>query len=200
MSHELRNPLNGILGYAQILQRGKTASSKQQDGLSIIYKCGCHLLTLINDVLDISKIEAKKLEFHSKEFHFDEFLLGVQEICRIRAEQKEIGFSYQALNHLPPAIYAGEKRLRQVLINLLSNAIKFADTGGVNFKVGVVNDSINKESKATIYKISFQVGDTGIGMTPEQMEKIFLPFEQVGDSSRKTEGTGLGLAICCTIV
>ena len=198
MSHELRTPLNGILGYAQILQRDKTANSKQQEGISIIYQSGSHLLTLINDVLDISKIEAQKLEIYPTDFHFENFLLGVREICRIRAEQKEIGFSYQALNHIPAAIHADEKRLRQVLINLLGNAIKFTDTGSVSLKVGVVNDF--QASEPTIHKIRFQVEDTGIGMTPEQLEKIFLPFEQVGHSSRKTEGTGLGLAICCKIV
>lgn len=195
MSHELRTPLNGILGYSQILQRDKTASFKQQDGLQIIYQCGFHLLTLINDVLDISKIEAQKLELYPTNFHFENFLLGVGEICCIKAEQKEIGFSYQVLNPLPPAIYADEKRLRQVLINLLGNAIKFTDAGDVTFKISAV-----KESEPTLHKIRFQVEDTGIGMTLEQRKKIFLPFEQVGEHSGKAEGTGLGLAISCKIV
>ncbi len=198
MSHELRTPLNGVLGYAQILQRDKTASSKQQDGLNIIYQCGSHLLTLINDVLDISKIEAQKLESYPTDFQFENFLRGVKEVCRIKAEQKEISFSYQALNHLPTAIHADEKRLRQVLINLLGNAIKFTDQGGVTFKVGVLNNSLR--SKSTLHKIRFQVEDTGIGMTLEQLEKIFLPFEQVGEHSRRAEGTGLGLAISRKIV
>lgn len=220
MSHELRTPLNGILGYAQILQRDKTTNPKQRDGLSIIHQCGSHLLTLINDVLDISKIEAQKLELYYTDFLFENFLLGVQEVCRIKAEQKEIGFSYQVLNHLPTAIHTDEKRLRQVLLNLISNAIKFTDNGSVTFKVGVVTnspefqlsniepqtrdatplDSINQGSEATIHKVRFQVEDTGVGMTPAQLEKIFLPFEQVGEHSRKAEGTGLGLAISCKIV
>lgn len=221
MSHELRTPLNGILGYAQILLRDKTTDSKQKDGLNIIQQCGSHLLTLINDVLDISKIEAGKLELNTTDFQFEKFLLGVQEICRLKAEQKEITFNYQVVNHLPLVICTDEKRLRQVLINLLGNAIKFTDTGGVTFKVGVVtnypefiqykntkpsttNDPIllanNQESESTIHKIRFQVEDTGIGMTPEQIKKIFMPFEQVGDRSRKAEGTGLGLAISRQIV
>ena len=215
MSHELRTPLNGILGYAQILQRDKTATPKQQDGLSIIHQCGSHLLTLINDVLDISKIEAQKLEFYPNAFPFETFLQGVKEICRIKAEQKEIDFTYQVLNRLPCAIHADEKRLRQVLINLLGNAIKFTDQGGVTFKVGVVTDSpeflhpslsavtepqTTNNQQVTLHKIRFQVEDTGVGMTPEQLEKIFLPFEQVGDSTRKAEGTGLGLAISRKIV
>lgn len=206
MSHELRTPLNGILGYAQILQRDKTASDKQQDGISIIYQCGSHLLTLINDILDISKIEAQKLELYLTDFHFNNFLLGVQEICRIRAEQKEINFKYEILNHLPLAIHADEKRLRQVLINLLGNAIKFTDKGGVIFRVGVLTNSPEdvdhhsgvKAEKIT--KIRFLIEDSGVGMTPEQLSKIFLPFEQVGDNSHKAEGTGLGLAISLKIM
>lgn len=209
MSHELRTPLNGILGYAQILLRDKVASPKQKDGVSIIHQCGSHLLTLINDILDLSKIEARKLEFSPKNFHFASFLDGIVEMCRIKAEQKEIGFTYQALNHLPTAVYADEKRLRQVLINLLGNAIKFTDQGGVSFKVGLVMNSpdpANVDQPAThnsqppIHKIRFQVEDTGVGMTQEQLEKIFLPFEQVGDQERMAEGTGLGLAISLQIV
>lgn len=215
MSHELRTPLNGILGYAQILQRDKTATPKQQDGLSIIRQCGSHLLTLINDILDIAKIEAQKLELYPQAFQFETFLQEVKEICRIKAEQKEIDFTYQILNRLPVAIHADEKRLRQVLINLLGNAIKFTDQGGVTFKVGIVTDSpeffssvdlkdtqlnITNNQQLSIYKIRFQVEDTGVGIPPEQLEKIFLPFEQVGDNARKTEGTGLGLAVSRKIV
>jgi signal transduction histidine kinase/FixJ family two-component response regulator len=204
MSHELRTPLNGILGYAQILQRDRTATSKQQDGISIIYQCGTHLLTLINDILDISKIEAQKLELYPTDFYLDNFLLGVREICSIKAEQKEINFDYQPLNHLPTAIHADEKRLRQVLINLLGNAIKFTERGSVKFQVGVLSNSPDftdyqvDTRKST--KIRFQVEDTGVGMKPEQLDKIFLPFEQVGDSAHKAEGTGLGLAISRQIV
>lgn len=212
MSHELRTPLNGILGYAQILQRDKTATPKQQDGFCIIRQCGSHLLTLINDILDLSKIEAKKLELYPTDFQFEPFLRGVKEICRIKAEQKEIDFTYEVLTPLPPAIHADEKRLRQVLINLLGNAIKFTSQGSVIFKVGVVSDSLqfpqpsNSESPIThkqqplIHKIRFQIEDTGIGLTPEQLTKIFLPFEQAGDNALKVEGTGLGLAISNKIV
>ena len=208
MSHELRTPLNGVLGYTQILQRDKTASSKQQEGLNIIHQSASHLLTLINDVLDISKIEAQKLELYSQDFHFENFLTVVIEICRIKAEQKEIDFSYQHLNQLPTAIHTDEKRLGQVLINLIGNAIKFTDTGSVTFIVGVVtgdsyldaedNSQLTTDArsgKPTMQKIRFCVEDTGIGMTQKQLEKIFLPFEQVGEHSRKAEGTGLGLAI-----
>jgi signal transduction histidine kinase len=133
MSHELRTPLNGILGYAQILRRVKTLSDKERNGVNIINQCGSHLLTLINDILDLSKIEARKMELYSTEFHLPSFLQGVAEICRIKAEQKGIDFIYEGDKNLPAAISADEKRLRQVLINLLGNAIKFTDQGQVKF-------------------------------------------------------------------
>jgi CHASE2 domain-containing sensor protein/CheY-like chemotaxis protein/nitrogen-specific signal transduction histidine kinase len=201
MSHELRTPLNGILGYAQILQRDKSLAGKQRDSVRIIEQCGSHLLNLINDILDLSKIEARKMELYPKDFHFPSFLQGVTQMCRIKAEQKEIAFTFQEINQLPAALYADEKRLRQVLINLLGNAIKFTETGGVTFKVGVLERRAPQESgQGKIYKLRFQIEDTGTGMSPEQLDKIFLPFEQVGDSSRKAEGTGLGLAISKKIV
>jgi CheY-like chemotaxis protein len=189
MSHELRTPLNGILGYAQILQRSEPLTPKGRNGIDIIYQCGTHLLTLINDVLDLAKIEARKLELHPVPFHLPSFVQSVVEINRVRAEQKGIAFEFQVDPQLPVGIVADEKRLRQALINLLGNAIKFTEHGSVTFKV----ESIDQ-------KIRFQVQDTGVGMTPEQIAKIFLPFEQVGDTKKQAEGTGLGLAITHKIV
>ena len=213
MSHELRTPLNGILGYAQILQRDRDTTPKQLDRLQIVEQCGFHLLTLINDVLDLSKIEAGKLELHLRDFHLDTFLKGVSDICRIKAEQKEMDFSYQALNRLPPAVRADEKRLRQVLVNLLGNAVKFTETGSVTFKVGEIDSSPNTEETPdgnrehpsegktpSTVKIRFQVEDTGIGMTPEQLQRIFQPFEQGEVQPQNVEGTGLGLAIARKLV
>ena len=202
MSHELRTPLNGILGYAQILQKDKQIGSKQKEGINIIHQCGTHLLTLINDVLDLSKIEARKLELYESEFHLPSFITGVAEMCRIKAEQKGISWEVVADRNLPLGVCADEKRLRQVLINLIGNAIKFTDAGGVTFQVRAI-DSGGDGGDNQISgkkKIRFQVADTGVGMTGEQLEKIFLPFEQVGDNSRKAEGTGLGLAIGQQIV
>jgi PAS domain S-box-containing protein len=203
MSHELRTPLNGILGYAQILQQDKYITSQQQKGVEIIYKCGEHLLTLINDILDLSKIEAGKIELHPEEFYFPSFLTSILEIFHLKASQKDINFTYQPLTPLPATIHADEKRLRQILMNLLSNAVKFTDTGSVTFKVEVVHGSkqptMNNEL-SSIKKIRFQVEDTGIGIKSEQLPNIFLPFEQVGDSSRQAEGTGLGLTITQRLV
>ncbi|MEB3292562.1 MAG: ATP-binding protein [Synechococcales bacterium] len=192
MSHELRTPLNGVLGYAQILAR--TVNEDQKRGVDIIHQCGSHLLTLINDVLDLSKIEARKLELQPTALHFPAFLQGVVEICRIRADQKQVAFVYEPSEQLPEGIVADEKRLRQVLINLLGNAIKFTDRGQVSFIVTVVSQT------DTTAQLQFTIKDTGVGMMPDQVEKIFQPFEQVGDSKRQSEGTGLGLAISQRIV
>ncbi|AFY47832.1 putative ATPase [Nostoc sp. PCC 7524] len=207
MSHELRTPLNGILGYTQILRKDKILTPQQKNGVEIIHQCGEHLLTLINDILDISKIEARKMELCPQEFHFSQFLEGIVQICRVRAEQKGISLLYQPVFSLPNIIYADEKRLRQILINLLSNAIKFTKKGYVYFKVGYVTGTgdwelVSGENAAeySSQKIRFYVEDTGIGIAPEQLEEIFLPFQQVGEDSLKTEGTGLGLAISRQLV
>ncbi|MDF5735082.1 MULTISPECIES: ATP-binding protein [unclassified Nostoc] len=199
MSHELRTPLNGILGFTQILQRTESLSDKGRKGVSIIYQCGSHLLTLINDILDLSKIEARKLELHPVDFYLPAFIDSVTEICRIRAEQKVIAFHIQLDPDLPTGIHADEKRLRQVLINLLGNAIKFTHQGSVTFKVQVIAQESNANGQ-TSYQIRFEVIDTGTGIIPEQAEKIFQPFEQVGNQKRQSEGTGLGLAISQKIV
>lgn len=196
MSHELRTPLNGILGYAQILNRSSALPAKERHGVEIIHQCGSHLLTLINDVLDLSKIEARKLELAPQAIHFPSFLQGVAEICRIRADQKNIDFVYDADPQLPEGIFADEKRLRQVLLNLLGNAIKFTDKGAVTLKVAVVENHANSSTRS----FKFQVEDTGVGIAPDQLDKIFQAFEQVGDRQRQAEGTGLGLAISQKIV
>ncbi|PPT10601.1 Adenylate cyclase [Geitlerinema sp. FC II] len=199
MSHELRTPLNGILGYAQILQRSQDLNQQRQ-GLDVIQQCGNHLLTLINDILDLSKIEAKKMELMPKEFHFPAFLTGVAEIFQIKAQQKGVGFQYQLNTQLPEAIYTDEKRLRQVLINLLGNAVKYTQRGRVTFNISVIAHLPPQENGIPAVKMRFSVEDTGIGMTPEQIERIFQPFEQVGDAPRIAEGTGLGLSIAQNIV
>jgi CHASE2 domain-containing sensor protein/nitrogen-specific signal transduction histidine kinase/DNA-binding NarL/FixJ family response regulator len=214
MSHELRTPLNGILGYAQILERSTTLAIGEREGVGIIHQCGSHLLTLINDILDLSKVEARKLELCPTTVHIPSFLRSVTEICRIRAEQKGIEFQVTVAANLPTGIQADEKRLRQVLINLLGNAIKFTDRGKVTFRVEAIagkatGEAVEEEREARaenpacalpLTMLRFAVEDTGVGMTAKQLEKIFLPFEQVGAAGRKADGTGLGLAISQRIV
>ncbi|MGB7413651.1 MAG: response regulator, partial [Thermosynechococcaceae cyanobacterium] len=202
MSHEVRTPLNGILGYAQILQRSRTLTEQERKGISIIHQCGTHLLTLINDVLDLSKIEARKMELYPTSSQFPAILQGVSEMFSIRADQKKISFINKLDADLPQAIHIDEKRLRQVLINLLGNAIKFTERGAVTLSVKVL-DNPNREINTDILdtaqtteltRVRFQVEDTGMGLEPDQLEKIFLPFEQVGNAKSQSQGTGLGLA------
>ncbi|MHC5778527.1 ATP-binding protein [Nostoc sp.] len=199
MSHELRTPLNGILGCAQILLRSQDLPEPQQYHVNIIEQCGSHLLTLINDILDLSKIEARKLELYPHDLHFPSFLQGIAEICQIRAEQKGILFVYESASNLPTGVHVDAKRLRQVLLNLLGNAIKFTDEGKVTFKVEVI-DQLPADGETVKYRIRLSVEDTGIGIIPSELGKIFLPFEQVGEKKRQTEGTGLGLAITRQLV
>jgi signal transduction histidine kinase/DNA-binding response OmpR family regulator len=196
MSHELRTPLNGILGYAQILGRSKVIPEKERHGVNIIHQCGSHLLTLINDVLDLSKIEARKLELTPKAIHLPSFLQGVVEICRVRSDQKGIDFIYQPDPNLPTGIETDEKRLRQVLLNLLGNAIKFTNQGSITLKV----EAIESNATMPLPRLKFQVIDTGVGIASDQVNKLFQAFEQVGDRKRQSEGTGLGLAISQRIV
>lgn len=199
VSHELRTPLNGILGYAQILARDGYLSPLQGNAVRIIHQSGEHLLTLITDILDLSKIEARKLELYPSDFRLADFLEGIVGMFYIRAQQKQgVTFTYEQLTPLPPMIQADEKRLRQILINLLSNAIKFTDQGAVTFRVSVGNGPRTTAYGRSILR--FEVADTGTGMTPEQLERIFLPFEQVGETRRRAEGTGLGLAITKRLV
>ena len=196
MSHELRTPLNGILGYAQILGRSNTIPEKERHGINIIHQCGTHLLTLINDVLDISKIEARKLELIPQPIYLPSLIQGVVEISQIRAQQKSLDFRYNPNLSLPGGIIADEKRLRQVLINLLGNAIKFTDKGSVTLEVERLDSSTNP----LFTNLRFSITDTGVGIAPEDVQKLFRAFEQVGDRSRQAEGTGLGLAISQQIV
>ncbi|OQW92611.1 MAG: hypothetical protein BWK79_14290, partial [Beggiatoa sp. IS2] len=195
MSHELRTPLNGILGYANILKRSKGLDETQLSSVSIIYQSGNHLLTLINDILDLSKIEARKMELYPEMLHFPNFIDSVVGIIRMRAQEKDVTFTYEGDTHLPVGISADEKRLRQVLLNLLGNAVKFAEHKTVTFRIKV--REIIDDQRMTL---RFAVTDSGVGMSPEQLEKIFLPFEQVGDVKQRGEGTGLGLAISRQLV
>jgi len=189
MSHELRTPLNGILGYAQILERDKGLAPHQLTGVNIIHQSGEHLLTLINDILDLSKIEAGRIEIHPNEFDLTKFLESIINVIRLRAEQNGLTFTYQPMADLPIAVTGDEKRLRQVLINLLSNAVKFTKQGSVTLKVG-----------PHYGKIRFQIEDTGVGIPEDHLDLIFQPFRQVGEVYMKSEGTGLGLSISKRLV
>ena len=204
MSHELRTPLNSILGFAKILLNRADLDSVAQDQIKTIVRSGKHLLTLINDVLHLAKIEAEKLELQAKDLHLATFIDRVLAIIRVSAEQKNLTLDYQTLSELPAVISVDETRLRQVLLNLLSNAVKFTDTGRVTLKLGYVKDfeccgnqmSFTDESQALI---RFQIEDTGIGIDRQQQKQIFLPFQQSSNNTN-SEGTGLGLTISQNII
>ncbi|MDM8552299.1 MASE3 domain-containing protein [Desulfobacterales bacterium HSG2] len=196
MSHELRTPLNGILGYAQILRREDDLTESREAGLDVIERSGNHLLNLINEILDLSKIEARKMEIHESDFFFPEFLTGIAKIVQIRARQKGISFHAEFASDLPKAVRCDEKRLGQILLNLLSNAVKFTQKGGVVFLVTKLGTGDpQSESSESLSRIRFQTEDTGIGIPNDKLEAIFSPFKQVGEHARTIEGTGLGLAI-----
>ncbi len=194
MSHELRTPLNGILGFAQLLQRDHNLTDGQQRGVGIIRGSGEHLLTLINEVLDLAKIEARRFEFDRTAVSLPDLLANVSTIFRVRAGQKGLDFSYQAETEPPTLVLTDEKRLTQVLNNLLSNAVKFTEQGQVSL---TVNSQLVRPGQ---FRIVFQVSDTGIGIPPDRLTEIFQPFYQVRDAQRFTEGTGLGLAISDELV
>jgi len=209
ISHELRTPLNGILGYADILKRRVGYTGSLVDGLDIIQRSGEHLLTLINDLLDLAKIEAGKLELTPVPFHLPTFLRQITDIVRARAEDKGLSLTYESLSPLPEAVLADATRLRQVLLNLLDNAVKFTDRGSVTLRITgrqQTVDSRQEESAtasglpSTVYHLHFEVEDTGQGIPADQWERIFLPFEQAGEGGKRVEGTGLGLAISRQIV
>jgi len=189
MSHELRTPLNGILGYTQILARDTTLNEKQKNALSVMQKSGEHLLLLINDILDLSKIESGKMELFPENVMIDEFLNNIVEIIRIRAIQKNIQMIYQKSEDIPLSVCADAKSLRQILLNLLGNAVKFTPKGKVIFDV-----SMNQKA------ICFKVIDTGIGIPLEHQKEIFQTFHQVDMSNSSTGGTGLGLAISTRLI
>jgi signal transduction histidine kinase len=194
MSHELRTPLNGILGYCQILTEQDTLSLKDQNRVGVIQQCAIHLLGLINDILDISRMERGKFELNSESVVLSEIIQSVIDIAQIQAEEKQLQFNYRPIGPMPSLIYIDEQRLRQILINLLSNAIKFTIEGYVSLQVELVSNHGNKNC------LRFQVEDSGIGMTEADLQTIFRPFEQLGTSNQKIAGSGLGLSISQKIV
>lgn len=186
MSHELRTPLNGILGYTQILQRERDFTSQQKEGVALIQRSGEHLLTLINDILDLSKIEAGRMELYPDDFVLESFFGDIVEMFKIRALQKSIEFRYDILSDLPNTVYADEKRLRQLLMNLLGNAVKFTEQGYVSLQINYDYDN---------QWIQINITDTGCGIPNNQLDDIFSPFRQAGSILHKAQGTGLGLSI-----
>jgi signal transduction histidine kinase/CheY-like chemotaxis protein len=194
MSHELRTPLNAILGYAQLLKRDRTLSKWQSDACNTIQQSGEHLLMLITDILDLSKIEAGKIELQLGPVDMTGFLHGIANIIRIKAEEKGLDFECDIAPDVPAFVQVDAKRLRQVLLNLLSNAVKFTDRGVITLQVRKLTQSREQT------RLRFEVRDTGIGIAEDQLERVFRPFEQAGDEQHRAGGTGLGLGISQQLV
>ncbi|MGI9240580.1 MAG: ATP-binding protein, partial [Verrucomicrobiales bacterium] len=188
MSHELRTPLNGVLGYVQILQRDRTLGPSQKKSLDSISHCGEHLLSLINDVLDLSKIEAGRLEISEEATDLSQLLDGIRDIIQPKAASKGLQFLFKASPEVPRGIVTDPMKLSQVLINLLGNATKFTPDGTVSLRV----------SEAVKGELRFDVDDTGMGIGEEKLQEIFEPFKQA-EGGETEGGTGLGLAISSRI-
>lgn len=194
MSHELRTPLNAILGFTQVMQRNSTLSTQDREYLNIIMNSGEHLLGLINDILDMSKIEAGKITFTETSFDLHRLLASLEEMFRIRATSKGLQLVIECSEQLPQYVQTDEAKLRQVLINLLDNAVKFTESGQVTLRIKV-NLFERQEFPLTNYQLLFEIEDTGPGIQTQEIEILFLPFIQSTSNRRYNEGTGLGLPI-----
>jgi len=206
MSHELRTPLNAILGYSELMQRDHSLKSDHQKNLQIINRSGEHLLALINDVLEMSKIEARQVTLEIGTVDLHSFLRDLEMMFRARTEAKGLMFETFGIKEVPRYIKTDKNKLLQVLINLLDNAVKFTETGGVTLHVGTrtlgesqlpkVQDQTGEpESSIPDTCLFFEVEDTGVGIAEEEVDKVFMYFEQTESGKTSRGGTGLGLAI-----
>lgn len=184
MSHELRTPLNSILGYAQILSRQGDLNDTQRQQLGIIHSSGEHLLTLINDILDIGKIEARKMGIEVAVFDLPLVVRQVFNLISFKAEEKNLAFQHEELTSLPAYVLGDERKIRQILINIISNAVRNTHHGGVTFSVSYQEGIL-----------TCAIADTGVGIPADKIEEIFEPFTQLIDERNVSEGTGLGLSI-----
>ncbi len=197
MSHELRSPLNAILGFAQVMTRRQRLEPEDQENLGIISRSGEHLLTLINQVLDLSKIEAGHTTLNENHFDLYRLLDDLEDMFRLKAEDKNLQVIFERDISVPQYLYTDEVKLRQVLINLLNNALKFTVAGGVNVRVSVRHHDPNTPiwDTQSLVAIAFEVEDTGPGIAPDELECLFEAFVQTSTGKQASEGTGLGLAI-----
>ncbi|MDP3071092.1 MAG: ATP-binding protein [Opitutaceae bacterium] len=190
MSHELRTPLNGVIGYAQIMMKDRELTAKNRERLRIVQSSGEHLLRMINEVLDLSKIEAGRMELHPAPFHLPQFLRDIAAAISTRAEQKQLEFVFEPDPDLPEMVVGDVQKLRQVIDNLLSNAIKFTSQGEVCLRARLLVPD----------RVEFSVADTGPGIREADRARIFQPFRQIAAPQTNEPGTGLGLTISQRLV
>ena len=193
MSHELRTPLNAILGYAQVLKMDRQLGGRQLKGLNTIEQSGQHLMQMIDDILDLTRIEAGQCELYPEPVDLSAFMQGIVDIMRVRAGQRGLVLVYDGPDQAY-TVRADAKRLRQVLLNLLGNAVRFTDDGEVALRV-----SARPRGEDAVW-LHFEVQDTGIGIAERDVARLFEPFQQLGDIERRRGGTGLGLAISRQLV
>ncbi|MGC9527885.1 MAG: response regulator [Limnospira sp.] len=195
MSHELRTPLNSILGFTQLMLRDSNLSIKHHQYLETVIRSGRHLLALINDVLDMSKIEAGQIKLKETEFNLFNLLDNLEHLLRMRAESKGLKLEFERDPHIPQLIVADSAKLRQVLLNLLDNGIKFTEEGTVRLRVERAEPQPVLTPSHHLLYLRFEVGDTGPGISEEERDQLFEPFAQTKAGLQAFEGTGLGLAI-----
>ncbi|MFH1080659.1 MAG: PAS domain S-box protein [Pseudomonadota bacterium] len=188
MSHEIRTPMNAILGFAQLMERDPLLSAESRDHLEIINRSGEHLLELINEILEMSKIEAGRATLVPNTFDLHALLHDIERMFRIRTEAKGFRFLVEKVGHVPRWVVTDEGKLRQVLINLLGNAVKFTEEGGIALRLRA------KEGEADTIDLQFEVEDTGPGMSEDEISRLFQAFEQTSAGIR-SGGTGLGLSL-----
>ena len=194
VTHELRTPLNGILGYTQIFKAEPELMSQHGKGIQAIDRCADHLLQLINDILEFSRADEDRINIAPQEMHLVNCLQVLVEINRLNAFSKGLDFVCDFPRRLPAQVWADEKRIRQVVLNLLSNAVKFTSEGRVRFTIQVLDPKVNKIT------LRFLVADTGMGMAEQDLNKIFVPFQQLDNAVTRSEGSGLGLSISAKLV
>ena len=204
MSHELRTPMNAILGYSQLMQREPSLLPEQRESLNTINRSGEHLLALINEVLEISKIEAGSITLEPVTFDFHSLLGDLEIMFRVRTDAKGLQFEMNGIKELPRYVFADENKLRQVMINIMANAVKFTQEGGIAVRVKrlsiddcrlSIEKTYQQSSQSTIFNLQFEVEDTGVGVAEDEMDKVFEYFEQTASGRASKSGTGLGLAI-----
>jgi signal transduction histidine kinase/DNA-binding response OmpR family regulator len=191
MSHELRTPLNAVLGFSQLMKNAPDATLEQRKNLDMITHSGEHLLNLINNVLDISKIESGRVELEESPLDLHQMLLELKSLMYMRAADKGLEFTLEQFPNLPRHIAVDGGKLRQVLFNLIGNAVKYTSHGGVTLKAMLVKQDADERAR-----VRFEVVDCGPGIRTEDRERIFSPFVQLGDRPSTEAGSGLGLAIC----
>jgi signal transduction histidine kinase/ligand-binding sensor domain-containing protein/DNA-binding response OmpR family regulator len=209
ISHELRTPLNAILGFGQLLKRAKNLTPQQTEYINTMHRSGEHLLSMINDVLDISKIEAGRMEVKPESIDLPQLIQDISDMFRLQCQEKQLNFGVQIDPEVPDYVYSDPGKIRQILVNLIGNAVKYTKQGTVTLRVhsqslkhpesdNQVTDPSAAPSEKFEQQVQFEVEDTGPGIADDQLETIFEPFRQVSDNF--SDGTGLGLAITYRLI